>query len=775
MPTLTAPSRNSDSPRLRRRRGIYKEIDAAKLQDAAFYDDFDIAYRALTAILFNFSSSGHPGGSISAGKTMAALILKTMDYDFSKPDREDNDIVIFAGGHKAMGMYAMWAMRDELVKAANPKLLAGTKRRMRFEDLLGFRRNPTQGTPLFKKFKSKPLDGHPTPIVPFVPVATGPSGVGVCSAAGLAAGAKDAYGADAPKAHIIEGEGGMTPGRVHEIIAAAVTNGLSNLVLHVDWNQSSIDSDAVCALDGTPGDYVQWDPVELMRMHDWNVIFAGNGHKSANVHAALDAAEKIDNDLPTAIIYRTVKGWRYGVEGKKSHGGGHKYGSEGYHEALRPFEERFGMKFPRLTPGLDKKAHEQEYWDTLTAMRKALVAHPGFAKKTAAKVKASLDRLNRRKRTPRTNMKLSKIYGAAVDAKKTPKDLVNAVGTSQTLRGALGNTLGHLNKVSGGAILVCAADLLNSTSVSAAGKGFPDGFFHPTKNPDSRFIAVGGICEDAMGGMMGGVAAFGRHIGVSSSYSAFIAPLEHIPARCHAISQQFRHEMTGEPNRTWIMINGHAGSMTGEDGPTHADPQPLQMYAGNFPKGRVITMTPWDPNEIWPMLVTALKARPAVIAPFVTRPGLPIIDRKAIGLPPATAAAQGVYAMRRAKTKKTIVLLGHAAGSMFVQHVLPKLDAEKAKVNVFYVASSELFDLLSEKKQESIFPEELTYHAMGITDFTLPTLYRWVRSNKGQKASVHPFSRDHYLGSGDWTKVLEEGRLDGPGQLKAVKAYLKAA
>jgi len=198
------------------------------------------------------------------------------------------------------------------------------------------------------------------------------------------------------------------------------------------------------------------------------------------------------------------------------------------------------------------------------------------------------------------------------------------------------------------------------------------------------------------------------------------------------------------------------------------------MYAGNFPKGRVITLTPWDPNEVWPLLVAALKARPAVITPFVTRPKMTVVDRKKLGLPPAFIAAQGVYAMRRAKTKKTVVLLGHAAGSMFVDFVLPRLDKEKAKLNVFYVSSSELFDLLPPKKQEEIFPEALTYGAMGITDFTLPTLYRWVRSNKGQKASVYPFSRDHYLGSGDWTKVLEEGRLDGPGQWKAVKAYLKA-
>ena len=60
---------------------------------------------------------------------------------------------------------------------------------MRLEDLLGFRRNPTQPTPYFKSLKARALDGHPTPAVPFVPVATGASGVGLGAAVGLALGA----------------------------------------------------------------------------------------------------------------------------------------------------------------------------------------------------------------------------------------------------------------------------------------------------------------------------------------------------------------------------------------------------------------------------------------------------------------------------------------------------------------------------------------------------------------------------------------------------------
>ncbi len=68
------------------------------------------------------------------------------------------------------------------------------------------------------------------------------------------------------------------------------------------------------------------------------------------------------------------------------------------------------------------------------------------------------------------------------------------------------------------------------------------------------------------------------------------------------------------------MVNAHAGPMTGEDGPTHACPQPLQLLQDNFAKGSSITLTPWDPQEVWPLLIAALNARPALLAPFVTRP-----------------------------------------------------------------------------------------------------------------------------------------------------------
>jgi len=772
MPTTAEKTKNFQ---LRPRRAVYLTPEPIETPDREILEAMDAAYRALCAIMFNFvPGSGHPGGSISSGRIVFSLLYKNLRYDFSRPDSLDNDLLVYAAGHKATGLYGMYALRDEWVRIARPDLLPAERRRLRLEDLLGFRRNPSQSTPLFRDFKVTALDGHPTPLTPFVPVATGASGVGDTSAVGLAVAAADAFGVHGPRIHILEGEGGMTAGRVHEAIATAATTGLSNTIMHIDWNQSSIDSDAVTAEGSKPGDYVQWDPRELMYVNDWNVIEAGDGSDFRRVLAAQKAALELDNGQPTAIVYRTTKGWNYGITGKASHGAGHAFCSPEFYKSVEPFEKAFGVTLPRFSGEKTPAGVEAAYWDCLKAMRAAFeTKRPDVAKYAAQCVAAAASATPKDRKVRENGPDLEALYRADLKIEETPEELRPVIGKAATLRGALGDTLGYLNKLTRGAILACAADLSESTSIAPIGKAFGKGFWNAKTNPASRLIPVGGICEDAMGGVMSGVSSLGLHMGVSSSYSAFLAALEHVPARLHCIGQQMRHEATGEPNRTWIMVNAHSGPMTGEDGPTHACPQPLQLLQDNFPKGSSITLTPWDPQEMWPLLIAALKTRPALLAPFVTRPGIPVVDRAKLGFPPAHAAAKGVYALRRGG-KAAVVLQGHGVATFFIRDVLPKLDEKGLKLNVFYVTSAELFENLSDAEKREAFPPEMAQRSMGITDFTLPTLWRWVRSDAGIAASLYPHRIHGYLGSGSWDKVLEQAGLDGASQLAAIEAWVKA-
>jgi transketolase len=754
-------------------------------EELARFEAVDLYYRSLCALLYNYvPMSGHPGGSISSGRFVAGILFDATDYELGKPDREDADVVSYAAGHKAMGLYSMWALRDELVRAGNPSLLPGdAAQRLRLEDLLGFRRNPVQATPLFRQFAAKALDGHPTPATPFVKLSTGASGVGVASSIGLALAAREYYGKNAPRVHVVEGEGGLTPGRVAEALAAAGTASLDNLVFHVDWNQASIDSNRVCREDAAPGDYVQWTPMELFFLHDWNVIEVKDGRDFQQVIAAQRVAASLTTGQPTAIVYRTVKGWQYGIEGRASHGAGHKLCSDGFYHALGELAARTACALPtcegsghRCEMGGDGPAVMEEcFYDALLLLRKAVEEDRPTAQAMAARLDAARKRLDARGRKAREGApRVEAVYELAAKAPAPPPELALKAGTVTTLRAELGRALQHYNKASGGALLVGAADLLGSTSVNTVAAGFGDGFWNAAANPAARTLSIGGICEDAMAGILSGLAAYGRHVGIGSSYGAFLAPLGHIAARLHAIGAQAK-----APHGPWspfLLVCAHAGLKTGEDGPTHADPQPLQLLQENFPRGASITLTPWDPAEIWTLLAAALRRRPAVIAPFVTRPNETVVDRAALGLAPVEAAAQGVYLLRAPKGRGdvTVVLQESAVAYAFVEEALPLLEKDGVDPRVYYVASAELFDLLPPEERQRVFPEAHAREAMGVTGFTLPTMFRWVVSELGRAHTLHPFAKGHFLGSGQGQVVLAEAGLDGASQAKAVRAYAAA-
>ncbi len=755
--------------------------------DLQAFERLDLIYRSVCAMLYNYvPMSGHPGGSISSGRFAAALLFESTDYDTALPDRDDADIVSYSAGHKALGLYALWALRNEIVRIGAPGLLAANERlQLRLEDLLGFRKNPVGMTPLQKKLHVKALDGHPTPATPFVRLSTGASGVGLASSIGLAIGALDRYGPDAPFVHIIEGEGGMTPGRVSEAMAAAGTMRLGNVVLHVDWNQASIDSNAVCRDGETPGDYVQWNPMELAHLHDWNVIEVPDGMSFPQVVAAQRRARTLSNGQQTAIVYRTVKGWRYGIEGRASHGAGHTLCADGFFDALDPFLREAHAALPRCSAenqrcagGRKPGVMDECFWEALGVIRSELAKPDAPTRRIADRITAARDRLNGLARTPRADHpRIAAVQDTCAKLRTSPpSELRLKPGAVTTLRGELGRALGYLNGASGGALLIASADLMGSTSSNVAGAGFAAGFFNARTNPGARLLSIGGICEDAMAGILSGVSSYGSAIGVGSSYGAFLAPLAHIAARLHAIGFQARRAVTREPCPPFILVCAHAGLKTGEDGPTHADPQQLQLLQGNFPPGTLITLTPWEPQEIWPLLSTALTRKPAVIAVFVTRPSETVPDRTALGLAPAEAAADGAYRLLTARGKKpdgTVVLQGSEVAFAFVQETLPALRKEGIDLEAYYVASAELFDMRSPSWREQAFPEKSASRAVGITGFTLPTMHRWITGARGRRWTLHPFTRGHFLGSGQAEMVMKEAGLDGRGQVKAIKGYLR--
>lgn len=759
--------------KLIRSSGLLNEKEKHTEQELQIMERLFIAYRAIVILLFNFVQSGHPGGSISAGRILLNLLFnKNTKMDITNLNRPDSDIIGMAAGHKALGLYSFLGLISELVKLKDKKLYDSIEHKMRFEDLLGFRKNPATILPLMKKFNSKRLDGHPTPETPGVRIATGASGVGFGAFGGYAFAKKEYY-ENPPIINIIEGEGGMTPGRVHENLAHFWASSIWNLIIHVDWNNTSIDADNVCTDEKCTGQYVNWNPYQLGLLHGYNVVYVENGRDNNHIEVAQDYT--FDNfvsqkNAPNMLVYRTLKGEGY-LEGRKSHGAGYKMDSDEYFNTQKIFESTFNIKFVKTPQPATPEIKEEYFYKNLLVIENTLKADEKLLEFGFDKLISSRDALNKENRKPKKNSATVSILSEKselLNIKKPPENIYYKPGSSITLRESLGKTLSHLNHITKGGLYGFAADLVGSTSLNLMSDGFPEGFIASEK-PLAKIIPTG-ICEDGGSGMVCGISATGHYIGVGSSYATFISPMGFTAVRLFCIAYQAKH---GENMSPMILINAHAGLKTGEDGPTHACPQTLSIWKSfSKLKWKVITLTPWDANEIWPLMIASAREKPAVIVPFVTRPIEIVVDRTKYGFADVSETVNGIYYIHRAKRSKATVLYQGAEVGIELPNVVTELNKEKIDVNIFYVSSSELFSYLPKKKQNEILPVEFRQNAMAVTGFTIDTMYEYLLSEKGRDFSLHPFKKGIFLGSGQGGEVLKQAGLDVKSQIKAIKKFV---
>lgn len=153
------------------------------------------------------AGSGHPTSCCSAAELVAALFFGQMRYDPKNPGYYNNDRFVLSKGHAAPLLYAAWA-ETGLFPA---------------EDLLKLRRLDSD------------LEGHPTPRLPFVDVATGSLGQGLSVGVGMALCAR-LDGLDY-RTYVLLGDGECSEGSVWEAAALAGLNQLNNLIAVVDINR----------------------------------------------------------------------------------------------------------------------------------------------------------------------------------------------------------------------------------------------------------------------------------------------------------------------------------------------------------------------------------------------------------------------------------------------------------------------------------------------------------------------------------------------------------
>ena len=229
------------------------------------------------------AGSGHPTSSMSAAELMAVLLSGHLRYDFDDPANPANDHLIFSKGHASPLLYSMY-------KAAGA---------ISDEELLTFR-----------KFGSR-IEGHPTPILPWVDVATGSLGFGLPVAVGVAlAGQRlDRLGY---RVWALCGDSEMAEGSCWEAFEHAAHENLDNLTVLIDVNRLGQRGETMHGWDLTSyaarAEAFGWRAIEI------------DGHDVDEVDRALAEAESTTG-RPTVVVARTHKG--RGVKAVEDQEGAH--------------------------------------------------------------------------------------------------------------------------------------------------------------------------------------------------------------------------------------------------------------------------------------------------------------------------------------------------------------------------------------------------------------------------------------------------------------------
>src|SRR5437773_4154105 len=215
------------------------------------------------------AGSGHPSSSLSAADLMAVLLAGHLRYDWAKPKDPANDHLIFSKGHASPLVYALFRAAGVIDDA---QLLT------------------------FRKFGSD-LQGHPTPVLPWVDVATGSLGQGMPIAVGMALAAKRLWRAPF---HIwtLVGDSESAEGSVWEGFDLGGFEDLNNVTPIIDANR----------LGQRGPTELQWDTdayASRIESFGWDALVI-DGHDLAEIDEALSRAR--DAEHPTAIVARTIKG-----------------------------------------------------------------------------------------------------------------------------------------------------------------------------------------------------------------------------------------------------------------------------------------------------------------------------------------------------------------------------------------------------------------------------------------------------------------------------------
>ncbi len=268
------------------------------------------------------AGSGHPTSSMSAADLMSVLMTSYLHYDFDNPKNPNNDHLIFSKGHASPLLYSMYKAAGAITD----------------EELLTLR-----------KFGSR-LEGHPTPALPWVDVATGSLGQGLPIGVGIALAGK--YLDKLPyHVWVLLGDSEMAEGSIWEAFDHASHYKLDNLVGILDVNR--LGQSGETELGWNTGAYEA-----RARAFGWNAIVI-DGHNYEEINQAFARAAQ-PNGSPTVIVAKTVKGKGVSFLENKEGWHGKALNKEQEEQAIKELNPLRSTTYPVQKPAAAQPAREPE-------------------------------------------------------------------------------------------------------------------------------------------------------------------------------------------------------------------------------------------------------------------------------------------------------------------------------------------------------------------------------------------------------------------------------
>jgi transketolase len=251
-------------------RDLHQDRYVTRMNDAERWRELGQQLRVDSIRAAAVTKSGHPTSSMSAADLMAVLLAKYLRYDFDAPGDPHNDHLVFSKGHASPLLYSMYRAAGAVDE----------------DELLTFR-----------KFGSR-LEGHPTPEIPWVDVATGSLGQGLPYGVGIALAGKKLDRLPY-RVWVLCGDSEIAEGSMWEAFEHSSFYGLDNLTAIIDVNRL-----------GQRGETMHgWDLdsyADRARAFGWNAIEI-DGHDVEAIDRAYEEAVGTTGQ-PTVVVAKTIKG-----------------------------------------------------------------------------------------------------------------------------------------------------------------------------------------------------------------------------------------------------------------------------------------------------------------------------------------------------------------------------------------------------------------------------------------------------------------------------------